>query len=97
MTSFYNQYFLVCRIRKIAFKVPPKIDYSHRFDGKQCLHAKFRVSLTLGGSEFLIDDRNITGNCSSIDLGMFWIPLALIYAKQNSLIMNNGIILFIAI
>ena len=50
-------------------QVPPPIDFAYKFDGKQCLHIKMRLSLTLGDSEFLINQNSITGNCSEVTIG----------------------------
>jgi len=62
---------LVCLFGQIfaSFSVPPLIDHLVEYEGKQCLHIKMRLSLTLGDSEFLISNSNVSGNCSTVELG----------------------------
>jgi len=64
-----QKYFIFISTVLGSLSVPPPIDFAYKFDGKQCLHIKMRLSLTLGDSEFLINQNSITGNCSEVTIG----------------------------
>ena len=49
--------------------MPPLIEYTNEFEGKQCLRVKMRLALSLSGSEFLLNNENVGGNCSEVTLG----------------------------